>query len=126
MEFYLISIPDYKVRKNITKIRTSSHSLEIEAGRYRKKNGKSIPVAERICKFCDDNLVEDEKHVIMVCKKYCEDRNTMVNGITDFLPEFKEKNTEQKFICLMSIKDIEVINILNKFLKCVQKKRGRI
>ncbi len=69
MEMYLQGIPDYRIRKKFTKIRTSTHSFEIETGRYKKKSGKYIPVSDHLCNFC-----KDEQHVVMVCDNYNDSR----------------------------------------------------
>ena len=43
--------------------RISSHKLEIEKGRHRRKK---LDVKDRICKFCKSGEVEDEKHMLLV------------------------------------------------------------
>ena len=126
MEPYLSWSVDYKIRINMTKLRTSTHSLEIEMGRFKFKDGKSIHVNERICKFCNLNVVEDEKHVIMSCKNYDVSRIKMFEDISDIFPDFTLKDIEEKFIFIMSVKDIELYNITTRYLNDVAKKRGRL
>ena len=63
METYLYHISDREVRRDLTKLRCSNHSLLIEQGRYSK-----LEVAERLCKKC--NKVEDEIHFLIECKLY--------------------------------------------------------
>ena len=46
LEPYLYLVRDRRYRKAITQIRTSSHALEIERGRYTKPK---TPVNERLC-----------------------------------------------------------------------------
>ena len=45
------------------------HNLAIEKGRH-----DNIPKEERLCTFCDDNVLEDEFHAVMICEKYEEIR----------------------------------------------------
>ena len=52
-------------QKSLTKLRISMHKLEIENGRYTRK-----PVADRVCKKCNYNKVEDETHFICECSLY--------------------------------------------------------
>jgi hypothetical protein len=47
-------------RKQLTKLRISSHPLAIETGRYSKPK---TPHNERFCKFCKDQ-VEDKSHFL--------------------------------------------------------------
>jgi hypothetical protein len=62
-ETYL-SIDNFQNRKAISKLRTSSHNLEIEAGRW-----NNTPRGDRICKKCILNEIEDEKHFLFKCHK---------------------------------------------------------
>ena len=64
-EPYLDSISDSRYRTAITRLRTSSHVLEIERGRY------TVPktaVGDRLCKIC--HQIEDEAHFLIDCKLY--------------------------------------------------------
>ena len=61
-----------QVRKHIiafVKLRCASHNLAIEKGRH-----DNIPKEERLCTFCDDNVLEDEFHAVMICEKNKEIR----------------------------------------------------
>ncbi len=55
-----------KFRVYITKLRVSSHRLEVESGRWHKP--ASIPYNERKCKIC--NVLEDEYHLMFICPIY--------------------------------------------------------
>ena len=63
LEPYLNSISDSPYRTALTRLRTSSHVLEIERGRY------TVPktaVGDRLCKICQQ--MEDEAHFLIDCK----------------------------------------------------------
>ena len=47
--------------------RTSDHDLEIEKGR---RHRPVIPRENRICRFCNNNQIEDEIHFIFECTPY--------------------------------------------------------
>ena len=57
MEPYLYLVKESKYRIEISRLRASSHVLEIERGRYTRPK---TPITERLCPFC--NVVEDEQH----------------------------------------------------------------
>ena len=62
-ELYLDIVKDYSDRAQLTRIRISAHTLQIEIGR---RNG--TPRENRICKFCysssGTDTVENESHFI--------------------------------------------------------------
>ena len=59
IEPYLYLVKDHRYRHAIAQLRTSSHILHIERGRYTKPR---TPVNERLCSLC--NCVEDELHFV--------------------------------------------------------------
>ena len=52
----------------MTKLRVSSHRLEIEVGRWARPN--RTPINERKCRYCDK--LEDEFHFLLECTQYVE------------------------------------------------------
>ena len=80
-EAYL-TIRDFSYRSNICMLRTSSHCLEIERGRY---NTPKQPRQDRVCQFClltnGQILVETEHHAIDVCPLYTIPRNKFKHKI---------------------------------------------
>ena len=52
-------------RRAITKLRTSNHTLAIEAGRW-----TNMERGNRLCKQCTENKIEDEIHFLFQCTKY--------------------------------------------------------
>ena len=82
-------------RHYITKLRLSCHKLQIEVSRY--SNEKLSP-GERVCKLCDTQQCEDEKHFITTCKMYVEQRKVLFSGIAEIYPSFTDlDNNEFKF-----------------------------
>ena len=47
----------------MARLRTSSHSLAKEVGRFHKP--RPLPVTDRLCTVCD--IIEDEYHFLCVC-----------------------------------------------------------
>ena len=95
-----------KFRYSLTRLRVSSHMLNIECGRWARPN--IIPVNERKCQNC--NVLEDENHFVLECSLYNELRK-------QYIPSFNRKNPSmQKCIQLLSI---ETPSLLRK-LSCVK------
>ena len=69
-EPYLRTITSYNIRSMLSKFRLSSHVLEIEKGRHNK-----VLLADRICKACDLNQIEDEIHFFLYCPLYTKERS---------------------------------------------------
>ena len=57
--------------EDLTKFRLSDQELNIETGRH-----GNIPRNETLLPFCKPDIVEDEYHVLLVCGKYSDLRNT--------------------------------------------------
>ena len=72
---YLDTLNIAKYRKNLSRLRLSSHRLEVEAGRWAKQN--KIPYENRKCRRCD--VLEDEFHFVMECSMYTDLRRRYIN-----------------------------------------------
>ena len=71
---YLNDVNVTKCRYAITKLRVSSHRLQIETGRWHKPT--AVPYEERKCLFCEE--LEDEFHFILKCPLYTELRSKYI------------------------------------------------
>ena len=108
MEKYLNSIKNITERTAITKIRLSNHDLMIETGRY-----KEIPVQERLCPFCDNN-VETEQHFLLVCKTYQTHREQLFNELRMINQNLEILNEEEQFVSLLN--EPNTIKLVGNFL----------
>ena len=68
-EAYL-DLRNYESRRSISKLRFSTHTLEIETGRHSNRHRH-----ERLCSLCDLNEVETEEHFLIKCNTYSMLRN---------------------------------------------------
>lgn len=62
-------------RRILAKYRSGSFPLQIETGRFTKPK---VPLNNRICKLCTDNVVEDEMHFLLCCDFYSDLRRPLV------------------------------------------------
>ncbi|MCG8046921.1 MAG: reverse transcriptase family protein [Candidatus Thiodiazotropha taylori] len=72
---YLDILSLEKFRKSISKLRLSSHKLEVEVGRWAKPI--RIPLENRKCKICGS--LEDEFHFVLECQLYTELRKQYIH-----------------------------------------------
>ena len=110
-ECYLDYINVPKFRISLSKIRASSHDLEIERGRYTRP--KTDP-KQRLCAWCLE--VEDEEHFITRCQINAHERQILYTKIGSKHPEFQNISNHEQFIFLMSCKDRQILTWLGKFL----------
>ena len=99
-----------------TRLRLSAHKLHIETGRYTHKKDRLDP-ENRICKYCSENLCEDEFHFMMNCSLYDEYRKGLFSSIISKFPIFKEYDQQNQFIWLMSNLDKFCLIQIAKFVK---------
>ena len=64
----------YTFSQALSKLRVSSHRLQIEAGRLVRPH--SIPVNDRKCVVCQ--VLDDECHFVLECRMYTELRRTYI------------------------------------------------
>ena len=75
IENYLEDLSNPILRKALTRLRLSNHSLNIEKGRH-----ANIPRDLRYCPFCTTS-VETETHFILECQMYKDERKQLLYQI---------------------------------------------
>ena len=114
--YLLINLPK-KTINNIARFRLSSHNLKIETGRHQTPK---VPVENRICDKCTSSEVEDEIHFIVTCSSNKSLRDQLFQKAKNFIPEFENLNTFEKFKALLNCREPKVIHALGDFLnKCM-------
>lgn len=96
-ENYLNEIHIGTHRRALTRLRTSSHSLQIETGRYTRPK---MAVEDRKC-TCSE-VVEDECHFLTECKLYTKEREILFNKVTSLCPQFTKLDSYNKFTFLVT------------------------
>ena len=64
-EEYLLEVPIYLHRRELSRFRGGTNDLRVETGRYSKEE-----VAERSCCICAKGVLENEEHVLLDCFPY--------------------------------------------------------
>ena len=76
LETYVEVVRDRKQRSLIAKARMDTLPIAVETGRYR-----GTPRQERLCKFCDNNVIEDVNHLMLHCNKYGNLRQLLYENV---------------------------------------------
>ena len=103
-EYLLKSLSD-KHKSALFKIRTSSHLLQIEQGRF-----QNIDRNLRQCTLCDTHDLEDEYHFILCCPFYCDLRLKYIK------PFYFHRPSMYKFTELLTSKSVKILSNLSKFI----------
>ena len=72
----------------------------------------------RTCNVCHDNLIEDEYHFILVCKKYDNIRNAYIK------PYYWRRPSSFKLVQLLSARNVKELNNLGNILCLAEKVRN--
>ena len=94
-------------RSLLAQFRAGILPLSIEVGRYR-----NIPLEERLCTLCDDNVVEDEIHFLCSCKLYKEARDVLFVQAAMMCDDFCRMDVLDKFVYMMSNMQKEVMSFI--------------
>lgn len=112
LENYIVQFPLH-LRRNLSKLRISSHNLAIETGRYGKKSNTSSD--KRLCFNCKN--AESEFHFLLECDLYVNERKDYFDSLNKFLtiPTYPSDDT---FCMLMSCLngDLEVGRLTCEFI----------
>ena len=111
METYLKMVKEPRYRNAISRLRTSSHVLEVERGRYTKPK---TPLHMRLCKQC--KVLEDEFHFICICVNYINARNELYSRVNRVCNGFSTLTDIDKFVYLFKTEDQECLTLLGKFI----------
>ena len=94
-------------------LRCSSHTLAIEKGRHTKPR---TDLSERLCLFCRSNKVEDEKHFIIECCLYSDERDRLFTKVITVNPDFASMHDDDKFEYLFRTDYERTLAWLGKFI----------
>ncbi len=100
---------------SLTRFRTSCHWLPIERGRYHRP---IIPRQQRLCTLCNVD-VGTEFHSMFLCKSLIINdlQVKYMSKISDICPQINALNDKDKFIYLMSCKDVSLVSTLSDWIK---------
>ena len=103
-------VRDRKGIPELTKLRSGTNRLRIEKGRYEK-----LAVENRICRFCEADDVEDEKHFMLYCEPYEDLRQKLWTGLdTLFSYPVRTWSEEKKLKALLISDEVKMLPNYNE------------
>ena len=103
MQYIVVKrIPDY-LRIAFTRLRVMSHTLKVETGRWSR-----TPLEQRLC-CCNENEIQDERHVLLECSMSTEYRINF--GMLDYTSVHSLFGNETHLKCLCNF----VYQVLNTY-----------
>ena len=104
------------MRVPVARLRTSTHTLRIETGRYNLP--MPIPAEERYCWFCQNSLVEDECHFLFECNLYdtLQEKSALINYCSLLNPAFSHLNNVDKWRFISAATDSHLTYIFSKYV----------
>ncbi len=95
-EQYLTTIKDPLLRAAVAKLRLSDHHLMVERGRHLK-----LDIENRKCTKCNLHLLEDEKHAVMICPAFQDERSQLIVYIKREIKDWFNMDTNEQFKQIM-------------------------
>ena len=121
LEPYLYKVKNPVYRIALSKFRASSHTLEIERGRYTKPK---TPESSRLCHHC--KCIEDELHFLVACSLYTEERAALLQRVSLIHPEILNLDERGIFLFLLKSSNADVLTLTGKFIHIAFAKREKI
>ena len=122
LEPYILQGP-VRLRRNITKLRISAHTLAVETGRYTRP--KTVRV-NRKCNFCNNIETDDKFHVFLKCPFHNDERSRLFKSLSGFSTANRDPNLST-FKTLMNVDNGDygffkpVSNFINE---CFEKRKS--
>ena len=111
IEPYLYMLKNHKYRVAVAQLRTSSHTLANERGRYARPK---VQICDRTCNVC--GILEDETHFLIHCSLYKREREVLFSNVLKIHPGFSDMSDENKFVFLLENTDQQVLTWVGKFI----------
>ena len=122
-EPYLEMINNRNQRSNLTRLRISAHSLEVELLRYKTP---SVPYSLRYCGYCTMQVPGDEIHFLKFCETFCNQRQCFIGKLGSINPSFHAMNPIEQVKSMLCPTTPKATTLVNKFIAIMFKARSNI
>ena len=117
---HLDEVKNYDVKRNFFKFKTSNHSLFIETGRYCRP---TLTREKRICKFCKNDEIEDELHLLFKSSLHVDLFEIFFQKIARLLDFNPDDHSNALNMMFTSTNRIPKIHIANYIHKCLSRRK---
>ena len=107
------------LRSGLARLRSGTLPIRVKTGRF-----EQLPINERLCKICNQNMVEDEYHFVFECVAYDVLRIMFLNHVTKLYPDFMHLNKESKWRTILT--DKRLIPQMSHFIINALEKRSNM
>ena len=111
IEPYLYMLKNHKHSVAVAQLRTSSHALAIEHGRYSRPK---VQICDRTCNVC--GILENETHFLTHCSLYKREWEVLFSNVPKFHPGFSDMYDENKFVFLLGNTEQQALTWVGKFI----------
>ena len=111
IEKYSIGVKNDTFRTALTKLRSSSHTLDIETGRHSRPQ---LNVHECLCQVC--HCIGDETHFMLNCHINSIERYHLFTRLKTVYPQFESLPNEEKCLLLLPSQDNQIMIWVGKFI----------
>ena len=135
-EPYIDLVRNRNQRSFLSRLRTGSHHLNIERGRWTRP---VTPIGQRTCPYCTppgsscsgptstaSPFIDDEQHFLMTCNRFSSLRRCAFEDINFILPKFLELSEHQQFCTLLCPTEPKIAKITNRLIKQMFNGREKI
>ena len=91
-------------RRVLFKLRSCSLPLHVETGRFTRPK---TPLSDRLCKFCNFSVVEDETHFLLDCDLFTDIRHILYEKALSLNQNFSQFDSAGKLKFIMQHKDMQ-------------------
>ena len=96
-EHYVSKVWNKAHRSALAKFRSGTAPRRLETGRIEK-----LPLNERLCPFCEEQIVEDELHVVLKCHIYEDLRVPLIELAWEIEPDVENYSDENVLYFILS------------------------
>ena len=106
-----LSLLHFPFRRDITRLRISSHKLNIETGRYAR-----IDRVDRLCTKCSHGVLGDEIHFLLECPAFSTSREPLMGLASKVCKNFIGLSNFNKYLWLLNCEDQNLIKSLANYV----------
>jgi hypothetical protein len=122
-EPYIDMINNRNQRSNLTRIRTSAHSLEVELFRYKVP---PVPYSERYCRYCTMQVPGSEMHFLKFCETFVNQRQCFIGKLSSLNPTILNMNPTDQVKTMLCPTTPKATKLINKYIAIMLKARDNI